>query len=206
MVQRLQELAPAGRPRHRAPLGHPAPDPTAPGGPAPRARRRHPLVVNANLERPAILTPFAEFVATILTNVGASPAVLVDVLTGAVAPLGRLPFEVPRSTGAVQPSHSDVADDTEDRLYPHGAGLRYPCPGRRRRAGGRGSEPVAQAGQRLDELVLLLVGEVREQGVGRPRRSTTGGLRQRRTGSVAVSPASSARRGRPSQSPVTRHW
>jgi beta-glucosidase len=84
-----------------------------------------PLVIDANLERPAILTPFTEFAAAILTDVGASSSALVEVLTGTVAPLGRLPFEVPRSTEAVQNSHSDVADDSEDPLYPHGAGLRY---------------------------------------------------------------------------------
>jgi beta-glucosidase len=57
--------------------------------------------------------------------VGASPSALVDVLSGSVAPLGRLPFEVPRSTEAVRNSQSDVADDSQDPLYPHGAGLRY---------------------------------------------------------------------------------
>ncbi len=84
-----------------------------------------PLVIDANLERPAILTPFTEFAAAILTDVGASSSALVEVLAGTVAPLGRLPFEVPRSTEAVRNSHSDVADDSEDPLYPHGAGLRY---------------------------------------------------------------------------------
>lgn len=85
-----------------------------------------PLVIDANLERPAILTPFTEFAAAILTDVGASSAALVEVLSGTVAPLGRLPFEVPRSSEAVRNSQSDVADDSEDPLYQHGAGLRYP--------------------------------------------------------------------------------
>ncbi len=84
-----------------------------------------PLVIDANLERPAILTPFTEFAAAILTDVGASSAALVEVLSGNVAPLGRLPFEVPRSTEAVRSSHSDVADDSENPLYEHGAGLSY---------------------------------------------------------------------------------
>jgi len=84
-----------------------------------------PLVIDANLERPAILTPFTEFAAAILTDVGASSAALVDVLTGAIGPRGSLPFEVPRSADAVRASQSDVADDTEDPLYEHGAGLQY---------------------------------------------------------------------------------
>ena len=84
-----------------------------------------PLVIDANLERPAILTPFTAFSSAILTDVGAASSALIDVLAGTVAPLGRLPFEVPRSTEAVRASHSDVADDTEDPLFGHGAGLTY---------------------------------------------------------------------------------
>ena len=34
-------------------------------------------------------------------------------------------FEVPRSTEAVRNSQSDVADDSENPLYEHGAGMRY---------------------------------------------------------------------------------
>jgi beta-glucosidase len=84
-----------------------------------------PLVIVANLERPAILTPFVDFASAILTEVGASSAACVDVVTGAVMPRGRLPFEIPRSTGAIRDSQSDVANDTADPLYPSGAGLSY---------------------------------------------------------------------------------
>ena len=35
--------------------------------------RPSPLVIDPNLERPAILTPFTEFAAAILTDVGAPP-------------------------------------------------------------------------------------------------------------------------------------
>ncbi len=84
-----------------------------------------PLVVSANLERPAVLTPLVEVAAAVVTDVGGSGAALVDVLTGAVPPRGRLPFEVPRSVEAVRASRTDVANDTEDPLFPAGAGLRY---------------------------------------------------------------------------------
>ena len=84
-----------------------------------------PLVIIANLERPAILTPFVEFAGAILADVGASPAACVDILTGTTSPQGRLPFEIPRSTAAVQDSRTDVANDTADPLYPPGAGLSY---------------------------------------------------------------------------------
>ncbi|MFT4164130.1 MAG: glycoside hydrolase family 3 N-terminal domain-containing protein [Microlunatus sp.] len=86
---------------------------------------RTPLIIDANLERPALLAPIAEFATAILTSVGTSSAALVDVLTGAVAPQGRLPFEVPRSTEAILVSQSDVPNDTEDPVFEHGAGLRY---------------------------------------------------------------------------------
>ena len=87
--------------------------------------RTTPLVVAANLERPALLGAFSSFASAILTDVGASSAALADVLSGAVPPRGRLPFEVPRSTDAVRESHSDVANDTADPAYPAGAGLSY---------------------------------------------------------------------------------
>jgi len=85
--------------------------------------RTTPLIIDANLERPALLGVFADIATVVLTNVGASPAALVDVLSGAVAPRGRLPFEVPRSADAVRASQSDVANDTADPAYPTGAGL-----------------------------------------------------------------------------------
>ncbi|HEU5485344.1 MAG TPA: glycoside hydrolase family 3 N-terminal domain-containing protein [Microlunatus sp.] len=84
-----------------------------------------PLVIDANLERPAILTPFTEFAAAILTDVGASGAALVDAITGEIEPIGSLPFEVPRSVDAVRKTDSDVADGTDQPVFPHGAGLRY---------------------------------------------------------------------------------
>ena len=84
-----------------------------------------PLVIIAELERPAVLTPLAGFASAVLTHVGASPAACVDVLTGTVPPRGRLPFEVPRSTDAVRESDSDVANDTVDPLYRQGAGLTF---------------------------------------------------------------------------------
>jgi hypothetical protein len=54
---------------------------------------------------------------------GASYAALLGALTGRIAPRGRLPFELPRSMDAVRASRPDVPSDTEDPLYPVGAGL-----------------------------------------------------------------------------------
>ena len=87
-----------------------------------------PLVIDANLERPAILTPFTEFAAAILDRRRRLPGGAGGRAHRQIAPLGSLPFEIPRSTDAVRASQSDVADDTEDPVYPARAGLRYEIP------------------------------------------------------------------------------
>jgi beta-glucosidase len=84
-----------------------------------------PLVLIPDLQRPAILTPLAGAAAAIVADFGASPDAVADALTGAVAPLGVLPFEIPRSMDAVRASSPDVPDDTADPLYRAGYGLRY---------------------------------------------------------------------------------
>ncbi|WP_420180931.1 glycoside hydrolase family 3 protein [Paenarthrobacter sp. TA1.8] len=82
-----------------------------------------PVILDVYLERAAILTPF-DTVATVITaNFGASDAALLDALTATIPPKGRLPIELPRSMAAVETSHPDVPNDTEDPLYPYGAGL-----------------------------------------------------------------------------------
>jgi beta-glucosidase len=66
-----------------------------------------------------------QFASAIVGEFGSGAAAVVDVLSGAVAPLGRLPFEIPRSMDAVRASASDVANDTVDPVFEHGFGLRY---------------------------------------------------------------------------------
>ena len=44
-------------------------------------------------------------------------------LTGLVRARGRLPFDLPSSTAAVEASRSDVAFDTADPLFRFGDGL-----------------------------------------------------------------------------------
>jgi beta-glucosidase len=82
-----------------------------------------PLIVSVTLSRPAVLTPIAEFATAIVGDFGASDSALLDALTGAVAPEGRLPFELPRSMEAVAQSRPDVAGDTVDPLYSAGWGI-----------------------------------------------------------------------------------
>jgi beta-glucosidase len=82
-----------------------------------------PVVLDVALDRPAVLTPLDGVVAALTASFGASDAALLDGLTGRIPPRGRLPFELPRSMDAVRASRPDVPSDTEDPLYPYGAGL-----------------------------------------------------------------------------------
>ncbi|WP_338693595.1 glycoside hydrolase family 3 N-terminal domain-containing protein [Streptomyces sp. Q6] len=82
-----------------------------------------PTVVCVTLERAAVIPEIAERAAALVADYGASDAALLDVAFGRAAPQGRLPFELPRSMDAVRASRPDVPDDTEDPLFPYGAGL-----------------------------------------------------------------------------------
>jgi len=85
-----------------------------------------PVVVDLYLDRPAVLGSLDEDAAAILVNYGCSPNALLDVLFGAGAPQGRLPFELPRSMAAVESSRPDLPSDTTDPLYPYRSGLSFP--------------------------------------------------------------------------------
>lgn len=84
-----------------------------------------PTVVDVFLDRPAILTPFVDELAALTGNWGANARALLDVLTGAAEPEGKLPFELPSSMAAVEANRPDVPFDTADPLFRHGHGLRY---------------------------------------------------------------------------------
>ncbi|MCA0296581.1 MAG: glycoside hydrolase family 3 C-terminal domain-containing protein [Actinobacteria bacterium] len=84
-----------------------------------------PTVLDVFCDRPAILTPFVDAVAALIVNFGASDDALLDVLTGAAEPQGRLPIDLPRSMAAVAANRPDVPFDTADPLFRFGDGLRY---------------------------------------------------------------------------------
>ncbi|MDX3755519.1 glycoside hydrolase family 3 C-terminal domain-containing protein [Streptomyces sp. AK02-04a] len=82
-----------------------------------------PTLVCVNLERPAVLTGIAAKAAALVADYGASDTALLDVAIGRARAQGRLPFELPRSMGAVEASRPDVPGDTEDSVFPYGHGL-----------------------------------------------------------------------------------
>lgn len=82
-----------------------------------------PTVVDVVADRPAILGPIAESASAVTLNWGANASALLDVLTGAAEPKGRLPFDLPRSMAAVEASRPDVPFDTADPLFRFGHGL-----------------------------------------------------------------------------------
>lgn len=78
------------------------------------------LLVDANLERPAILTPLIDIADAVVGTYGVSDDALVAALTGRIPARGRLPFEIPRSMSAVEGSPEDVPNSTPDPLFPAG--------------------------------------------------------------------------------------
>lgn len=87
------------------------------------ASARVPTIVSVYLDRPAILTNVKDKVAALVAEFGASDEALLDALTGAVAPQGRLPFELPSSMAAVEAQSEDAPHDSKAPLYPIHYGL-----------------------------------------------------------------------------------
>jgi beta-glucosidase len=87
--------------------------------------RQKPSVVVANLERAAILTELDAAAQALLAEFGSSDEAVARVIFGAASPEGKLPIELPRSREAVENQAEDLPYDSENPLYPFGAGLRY---------------------------------------------------------------------------------
>lgn len=86
-----------------------------------------PTIVDIYCDRPAAIPEIAESAAALLVNFGASGEAFLDVVfrTDDAQPLGRLPFDLPRSDEAVEESFEDVPFDTRDPVARFGDGLRY---------------------------------------------------------------------------------
>jgi beta-glucosidase len=81
-----------------------------------------PLVVDVVLDRPAVLTPLLPLASALVGSYGSCDEALLDALTGAVEPRGRLPFDLPRSMEQVR-RHGEDVPGLEDPLFRCGDGL-----------------------------------------------------------------------------------
>jgi beta-glucosidase-like glycosyl hydrolase len=81
-----------------------------------------PVVIDVILDRPAVLSPLLPLAAAVVGSYGTSDEALLDALTGAVPPVGRLPFDLPRSMEQVR-RHPEDVPGYEDPLFPFGHGL-----------------------------------------------------------------------------------
>jgi beta-glucosidase-like glycosyl hydrolase len=81
-----------------------------------------PLVVDVVLDRPAVLTSMLPLTTALVGSYGTSDEALVDALTGAIAPVGRLPFDLPRSMEQVR-QHGEDVPGYDDPLFAFGHGL-----------------------------------------------------------------------------------
>ena len=84
-----------------------------------------PTVVALYMDRPYVIPEIARESAALVAHFGVSDEALLDVLTGAFAPAGKLPFELPSSMEAVRAQKEDVPYDSKDPLFRFGHGLTY---------------------------------------------------------------------------------
>jgi beta-glucosidase len=81
-----------------------------------------PLLIDVTCDRPAILTPLVDVASAITVTYGTGDGPYADAVTGRVPPLGRLPFDLPRSMDAVR-AHPEDQPGFDDPLFPFGHGL-----------------------------------------------------------------------------------
>jgi beta-glucosidase len=81
-----------------------------------------PLVLDVGLDRPAVLTPLLPFASAVVGSYGSSDDALLDALTGTITPVGRLPFDLPRSMDQVR-AHAEDVPGYDVPLFPFGHGL-----------------------------------------------------------------------------------
>ncbi|UPK95207.1 hypothetical protein LCI18_006142 [Fusarium solani-melongenae] len=84
-----------------------------------------PTIVDVALTRPAIIPEVVKSSAVVMGNYGSSPDAFLDIVFGIARPEGKLPFDLPSSTKAVEESKEDVPFDTKDPVFRFGHGLSY---------------------------------------------------------------------------------
>ncbi|HSK32991.1 MAG TPA: glycoside hydrolase family 3 N-terminal domain-containing protein [Propionicimonas sp.] len=83
-----------------------------------------PLLLDVNCDRPAILTPLLDVASAITVTYGTGDGPYADAVTGRVPPLGRLPFDLPRSMDDVR-AHPEDQPGLDNPLFPFGHGLTW---------------------------------------------------------------------------------
>lgn len=86
-----------------------------------------PTIVAIHLERPAVIPEIAQHAAALVAVYGASDRALMEALAGRVTPVGRLPFQLPRSMAEVEQGRPDVPQESLNPIYPFGYGLSFPA-------------------------------------------------------------------------------
>jgi len=87
--------------------------------------QQKPAVVGITLERPAIIPDIAEESEALIADFGTEDDVFLDIVFGRFNPVGKLPFEMPISSAAVENQLEDVPYDSNNPLFPFGYGLTY---------------------------------------------------------------------------------
>jgi beta-glucosidase len=84
-----------------------------------------PSIVGLIFNRVAAIPEIVESAGAVLGSYGSSTGAFLDVVFGVAQPEGKLPFDLPRSTSAVEDAMEDVPFDTRDPVFKFGHGLRY---------------------------------------------------------------------------------
>lgn len=84
-----------------------------------------PSIVDIIFNRVAAIPEIVESASAVLGSYGSSTDAFLDVVFGVAQPEGRLPFDLPRSTSAVEDGMEDVPFDTRNPVFKFGHGLRY---------------------------------------------------------------------------------
>ena len=85
-----------------------------------------PLIVVADLNRPAVLETINRISHGLLGTFGVDDEVIFGILFGDSVPTGKLPFEIPSSMSEVMDQLEDVPDDTKDPTFEIGFTLLIP--------------------------------------------------------------------------------
>lgn len=84
-----------------------------------------PTITIMTLERPAVFPEINKASKAVIADFNCSDEILFELLSGKFKPGGKLPFELPSSPEAVKNQKEDVPYDSQDPLYPFGAGISF---------------------------------------------------------------------------------